>query len=41
MKRKPDLMWVLFLVVGLGIAVSSLGGGAQARLPSLSISSNP
>lgn len=42
MKRhKPDLMWVLILVLGLGIAFSSVGSNRDAEFPSLSLGSNP
>lgn len=40
-RQKPDLMWVLFLVLGLGVAATSLGGGHETKLPPMSISSNP
>lgn len=42
MKRhKPDLMWVLILVLGLGVALSSVSGQREAELPSVSLGSNP
>lgn len=39
-RQKPDLMWVLILVLGLGVAFSSIGGSRENELPPM-VSSNP
>jgi len=40
-RQKPDLMWILILVLGLGVAFSSMGGSRNTEVPSISVSSNP
>lgn len=40
-RQKPDLIWVLVLVLGLGVAFSSVGGDKPIDQPSPIVSSNP